>query len=112
MLPSSLYASTDTTVSNAFTPNSDGTSGGKYDPEEINYTNDIFHPLHRDIIDYHLEIYNRWGELIFVTDDVNTGWDGYYKGVLQNNDVYTWKVKAKCVVGEAFYEKGTVTLIR
>lgn len=114
LVNNAAYAKTNCVLifPNAFTPNPEGASGGKYDPEEINYTNDIFHPLHRDIIDYHLEIYNRWGELIFVSDDVNTGWDGYYKGVLQNNDVYTWKVKAKCVVGEAFYEKGTVTLIR
>lgn len=38
------------------------------------------------------EIYNRWGELIFKTNNVDEGWDGYYKGELQNNDVYAYKV--------------------
>jgi gliding motility-associated-like protein len=38
------------------------------------------------------EIYNRWGELIFKTNNVDEGWDGYYKGELQNNDVYAFKV--------------------
>lgn len=38
------------------------------------------------------EIYNRWGELIFKTSNIDEGWDGYYKGELQNNDVYAYKV--------------------
>ena len=38
------------------------------------------------------EIYNRWGELIFKTNNLDEGWDGYYKGELQNNDVYAFKV--------------------
>ena len=38
------------------------------------------------------EIYNRWGELIFKTSNIEEGWDGYYKGELQNNDVYAYKV--------------------
>ena len=38
------------------------------------------------------EIYNRWGELIFKTNNIDEGWDGYYKGELQNNDVYAYKV--------------------
>ena len=38
------------------------------------------------------EIYNRWGELIFKTNNIEDGWDGFYKGELQNNDVYAYKV--------------------
>ena len=38
------------------------------------------------------EIYNRWGELIFKTNNIEEGWDGFYKGELQNNDVYAYKV--------------------
>lgn len=38
------------------------------------------------------EIYNRWGELIYKSSNIEEGWDGYYKGELQNNDVYAYKV--------------------
>ncbi|NOX86730.1 MAG: T9SS type B sorting domain-containing protein [Chlorobi bacterium] len=54
---------------NAFTPNGDG-------------LNDEFKPVQRyDLVrTYHLYVYNRWGQLIFETSDINTGWDGTYKG--------------------------------
>jgi gliding motility-associated-like protein len=38
------------------------------------------------------EIYNRWGELVFKTSNIEEGWDGFFKGELQNNDVYAYKV--------------------
>lgn len=44
----------------------------------------------KELIEF--KIFNRWGELIFETNDENIGWDGYYKGVLQNNDTYVYKV--------------------
>ncbi len=36
----------------------------------------------RGVSDFHMRVFNRWGELLFETTDTNQGWDGYYKGKL------------------------------
>ena len=95
---------------NAFSPKEDGPTDGKYKPDDP--SNHIFHPLFEGIEEYKLEIYNRWGELIFRTTDINIGWDGYYKGELVKMDVYVWKVNAKCFNGKKIEETGDVTIIR
>jgi PKD repeat protein len=96
---------------NAFKPDIYGPSGGYYDRNAIN-PNTVFYPLHAGIEDYQLEIYNRWGELLFVSEDVNIGWDGYYKGKISKQDVYVWKVWGTFINGEAFIKAGDVTLLR
>lgn len=58
------------------------------------------------------QVYNRWGQLIFETSDIKTGWDGTYKGIPQNAETYV------CVVSVEYYgettesKKGYITLIR
>lgn len=66
---------------NAFTPDGDG-------------LNDEFKPVQRyDLVKtYHLYIYNRWGQLIFETSDINTGWDGTYKGNPAEQGTYVYKI--------------------
>ena len=95
---------------NAFTPNPSGPSGGYYDPND--FSNDVFHPVFKGVVEYELQIFNRWGELIFVSKDPNIGWDGYYRGKLCKQDVYVWKVKAKFSNGEVIEKVGDVTLLR
>lgn len=95
---------------NAFTPNPNGPNGGKYNPNDIN--NDVFHPVFVGIEEYKLSIFNRWGELIFESNDPNIGWDGYYRNELCKQDVYVWKVKGKFVNGQPFFKAGDVTLLR
>ena len=48
-----------------------------------------------DPYNYHLMIYDRWGEMIFESFDSNTGWDGTYGGVLCQQGMYTWKIEFK-----------------
>lgn len=96
----------------AFTPNTAGSNGGYYEPHLPELTNDIFHPVSQNITEYHLEIFNRWGELIFTSDDLKIGWDGYYRNVLCKPDVFIWKVSAKCLSGRMINEIGSVTLVR
>ncbi len=94
----------------AFMPNSSGPNGGSYivnDP--ANY---IFYPIHTGLADYKLEIYNRWGELLFRSEDVDIGWDGYYRGKLSPMDVYVWKVWGTCHGGKKIKAAGDVTLYR
>jgi gliding motility-associated-like protein len=62
---------------NAFTPNGDG-------------LNDVFRPVTDEIVDIHLMIYNRWGELIFETRDSERGWDGTFKGRKCEPGTYTY----------------------
>lgn len=95
---------------NAFTPSNMGPSDGVYDPNSID--NHIFHPLSQGVVDYKLQVFNRWGELIFETYDIRTGWDGYYRGQLSKQDVYVWKAYARFVTGEEKRMSGDLTLLR
>ena len=97
---------------NVFKPNSNGPSGGYYDPNDPASKNSVFFPGVLDqVLEYHLYIYNRWGELIFSSDNVNFGWDGYVNGTLAKQGVYVWKVKGKYTNGKNFVEAGDVTLL-
>ncbi len=74
--------------------------------------NRTFKPAILDYVkEYHLMIFNRWGELIFETYDQAVGWDGYINGKLAKEDVYIWKVEGNYENGQAFIEKGDVTLL-
>jgi len=64
------------------------------------------------VVEYNLYIYNRWGELMFESKDVDVGWDGYYNGKLCPQDVYIWKVEGKFINGKTFEKTGDVTLLR
>ena len=97
---------------NAFTPDMTGPGDGKYAGLTGNRINDIFYPKHEGVAEYHLEIYSRWGELLFQTDDINVGWDGYYKQKLCKQDVYVWKAKGKFYNGKEFLKAGDVTLLQ
>jgi gliding motility-associated-like protein len=69
-------------VPNAFTPNEDG-------------TNDVFIPVTFGIKDYHFQIYNRWGELIFESYDRTEAWDGKRSenAEISQDGVYIWKAR-------------------
>lgn len=74
--------------------------------------NKVFKPGIIDHVDdYHLMIFNRWGELIFESFEQETGWDGYYQGKLVKQDVYIWKVKGTYSDGKGFIKTGNVTLM-
>lgn len=76
---------------NTFTPNGDG-------------INDIVYVKGWGIKELNFfRIYNRWGELVFETNDKNVGWDGRYKGELQNDDIYIFKA-----VGTDYYDRELV----
>jgi gliding motility-associated-like protein len=71
----------------------------------------IFRPVAEGIDKYRLEIYNRWGELIFVSEDVNKGWNGYIKDSPVKQDVYVWRVTATFTNGRPYVEAGDVTVL-
>jgi gliding motility-associated-like protein len=74
--------------------------------------NKVFKPGIIDHVDnYHLMIFNRWGELIFESFDQEVGWDGTYNGQPAKQDVYIWKVKGTYSDGKGFTKTGDVTLM-
>ena len=86
-------------VPNSFTPNKD----------EVN---DVFIPVLPDSIsNYELTIFNRWGEIIFQTEDVYKSWDGTYNGVLVPNHIFIWKIRytygneTKTIIGHVHVNK-------
>ncbi|WP_081604620.1 PKD domain-containing protein [Nafulsella turpanensis] len=96
-------------IPNAFTPSAGGANGGNIEAGN----NDVFYPvLDGGILKYNLRIYNRWGELLFESNDRKTGWDGYYKGQLCKADVYVYKVRVEFSDGKILDKIGDVTLIR
>jgi PKD repeat protein len=96
---------------NAFIPNPTGPSGGYYSPKSDEAAQ-VFHPVQSGVADYQLKIFSKLGILIFESDDVNIGWDGYFKGELSESGVYIWKVRGNFINGEPFTEMGDVTLLK
>jgi len=96
---------------NAFIPNENGPSGGLYSSKSDEAAQ-VFHPSFTGVSDYQLKIFSKLGILIFESNDVNIGWDGYFKGQLANPGVYIWKVRGSFRNGEPFTKMGDVTLLR
>jgi gliding motility-associated-like protein len=81
-------------------------------PESPLEENRIFKPGVIDHVEeYHLMIFNRWGELIFESFDKDLGWDGLVDGNIAKQDVYIWKVEGKYSSGQTFGQSGDVTLM-
>jgi hypothetical protein len=98
------------TFPNAFIPNPEGSSGGLYSSKSDESTQ-VFHPYYSGVSDYQLKIFSKLGILIFESNDVNIGWDGYFKGQLSKPGVYIWKVRGNFRNGEPFIKLGDVTLL-
>jgi len=96
---------------NAFIPNPNGPSGGYYSNRSDEYAY-VFHPVHSGVSEYQMKIFSRRGILVFETNDINIGWDGYYKGQLVDAGVYIWKVRGNYINGEQFTLMGDVTLLK
>ena len=61
----------------------------------------------------HFRIYNRWGELLFETKNIDAGWDGTWKGAPQPFGVYIYDVEAvSSISGKIFKLHGNITLLR
>jgi gliding motility-associated-like protein len=83
-----------------------------FSPQAQLEENKIFKPGLIDYVeDYHLMIFNRWGELIFESFDQEIGWDGIINGEVAKEDVYVWKVEGKYTNGQTFVLTGDVTLL-
>ena len=87
-------------VPNAFTPNGDG-------------KNEIFFATAVGIKDFSLKIFNRWGEVMFETNDPSEGWNGMHpSGKEAVQGVYTWTVFAKGENDKLIEKRGKLSLLR
>lgn len=57
-------------------------------------------------------IFNRWGQMVFETNDPDIGWDGRFKGKLQPMDGYGYTLEAVLISGEMIKKSGSISLIR
>jgi gliding motility-associated-like protein len=57
------------------------------------------------------EIFDRWGQVMYSSTDINEGWDGTFKGVIQNSDMYAWKVRVLTWREETIQKEGYVNLL-
>ncbi|MBN4065707.1 gliding motility-associated C-terminal domain-containing protein [Candidatus Amoebophilus asiaticus] len=95
----SLTGTIEIFLPSAFTPNNDG-------------ENDLLRVLGSGIKKINLKIYNEWGELIYISEDIFMGWDGYYKGQEAPEGNYVYILYAELEGDETVTKKGTVSLIR
>ena len=90
----------DIYVPSAFTPNKDNLNEtfGVVDYASVQY--------------FSLQVYSKWGQLIFSSNDINRKWDGTFKGKNMPNGSYLWMLNYTNSRGRKFYDQGTVMLIR
>lgn len=86
-------------IPNSFTPNGD----------ELN---DVFKIYGNSLLSIKMEIYDRWGKLLFTSNDVEQSWDGTFKNVPCELGVYNYKITYKGVDGKVNEKTGSITLVR
>jgi len=88
-------------VPNAFTPNNDG-------------INDVFKAYGQGILGFEMVIVNRWGEVVFASDDINTPWVGDHQSGSQYvpDGVYTYQIKVKGIDTDAYERVGQISVLR
>ncbi|MBC8173862.1 MAG: gliding motility-associated C-terminal domain-containing protein, partial [Chitinophagales bacterium] len=90
---------------NAFTPNGDN-------------INDFFQAWGYNVTGYDLQIYNRWGELIYITNDISTiqnpkaGWDGTFNGDPAEMGSYVYQTTVVFNTGDTFTGSGSFLLVK
>jgi gliding motility-associated-like protein len=86
-------------VPNVFSPNNDG-------------ENDVMYVRGTGFRSIYFTIYDRWGELVFETDDQSVGWDGTFRGKELDPAVFVYYVKAVFWDSKEIKQHGSITLVR
>ncbi len=95
-----MYKGPDIYVPSGFTPNNDG-------------LNDVLRPVPVGIQDFKFfRVFNRWGQMVFSTQDPKRGWDGRINGTQQGTSTYAWVAEGIDYKGNLVIRKGVVTIIR
>ncbi|WNJ20360.1 PKD domain-containing protein [Pontibacter sp. G13] len=83
----------------AFSPNGDG-------------HNDVFYLSGFHVETYNLQIYSRWGMLLYETNNIDDGWDGTFGGIPVKEGVYVYVARGRGFNGRPYTAKGSITLMR
>jgi gliding motility-associated-like protein len=86
-------------IPTAFTPNGDG-------------DNEEFGAYGINIVEFKMAIWNRWGEMVFFSHDLNKRWDGTFNNRICEDDIYTYKMYYKDINNKYHEKIGRVTLIK
>ena len=86
-------------IPNAFSPNGDG-------------ENDVLYLRGMEIAELDFKVFNRWGEVVFETSDINIGWDGAYNSEPLDADVFVYTLGLKYASGVEDFARGNITLVR
>lgn len=86
-------------IPNVFTPNGDG-------------VNDIYYTPNRNIVKYNMDIFNRWGQLLFSSEDPLKGWDGTFNGQMVPDGVYVFILKATGADKAVYNKTGHITILK
>jgi gliding motility-associated-like protein len=86
-------------IPNAFSPNGDG-------------QNDVFTVIGNSVTKFEMLIFNRGGNLVFKSTDINKGWDGTFKGQVSENNVYVYKISYVGKDSKSHTASGSVTLVK
>jgi gliding motility-associated-like protein len=82
-----------------FSPNHDG-------------NNDVLYVKGRGVSSIDLRIFDRNGEKVFTSTDLDNGWDGTYHGLAMNNNVFVYSLEVVFCNGDVQKEHGSITLVR
>ncbi len=86
-------------IPEAFTPNDDA-------------LNEFFLVSGIDLQNFRMEVYNRWGQMIFFSEDAGIGWDGTFEGEYSPAGLYAYRVRYSLYTGDSFVRRGSIRLIR
>lgn len=86
-------------VPNAFSPNGDN-------------QNDVLYVRGQNLEEITFKVFDRWGELVFESNDQSLGWDGTFKGKPVDPDVYVYHLRVICFDGQENLIKGNVTVLK
>ena len=85
-------------VPNAFTPN-------------LDQANEWLYVRGNFITELDFKLFDRWGELVFETQDQNIGWNGYFRGKKVDPAVFVYYMRVVCEGGEIYFEEGNITVL-
>jgi gliding motility-associated-like protein len=86
-------------IPNAFTPNNDT-------------KNDMWKVFAYGVKYFQATVFNRWGEKVFESADIQGGWDGTFKGAPVQPGIYTYLVNVTYLDGEVVKNQGSLTVIK
>lgn len=86
-------------IPNTFSPNGDG-------------KNDTYLVYGIGVKDIEMKIFDRWGQMVFETKNINQSWDGTFNNTIVNTGVYVYWIRANLLNGNQVFYKGDITLIK